>query len=72
MHGTTRKLKPNFWDTDSWFLFVREKGLQFVGKDMTGQLMLDHLVDIFEKPHHYERQFRSWEEERIYKEEDHA
>jgi len=60
----------NFWNTDSWFLFVREKGLQFIGKDMAGQLMLDCLVDIFEKPHRYEKQFQAWLEEKAYKEED--
>ena len=53
-----------FWNNDDWFLFARDYLRGHINLDDSINDAVRKAVDLFEKPHHWESEYRDWQEQR--------
>ena len=53
-----------FWNEDDWFLFARDYLRLHISCDDSVLEAVRKSVDLFEKPSHWEPEYRDWQEQR--------
>ena len=66
-NGEMKKETTNnfFWNDDDWFLFARDYLRFHISCDDSVLEAVRKSVDMFEKPHHWEPEYRDWQEQRL-------
>ena len=54
-----------FWNEDDWVLFTRDYLRSHLSSDDDVNEVVRKSVDIFEKPYHWESEYRDWQETRL-------
>ena len=54
-----------FWNDDDWFLFAEDYLKTYINDDATVEEAVRKSVDMFRKPHHWEPEYRDWQEQRL-------
>ena len=66
-NGEMKKETTNnfFWNDDDWFLFAEDYLKTYINDDATVEEAVRKSVDMFRKPHHWEPEYRVWQEYRL-------
>jgi len=66
-NGEMKKETTNnfFWNDDDWFLFARDYLRFHISCDDSVLEAVRKSVDMFEKPHHWEPEYRDWQHQRL-------
>ena len=59
-------MNNNFWNEEDWFLFTRDYLRIHIDSDDSVPEAVQKAVDLFEKPYHWESEYRDWQYQRLH------